>query len=174
MMRAAKWTGNLEDFLDDYRYQMDLTRKLDAVGEVSFDQPLINEIVLWKVNRFAPLTVDALAALNDALRFMPGNHREATDVVATLLLQPGVDLPMASTFLRFRQPRTFQIIDRHAYRALTGSDYPLYSASSDERKIEVYFEYLDGLIALARSKGIAFNGVDRILYIFDKQKNGKL
>jgi hypothetical protein len=83
-------------------------------------------------------------------------------VIAALLLERGVDLPMASTFLRFRNPRVFQIIDRHAYRAISGNDYPLYPGSKDEEKIELYLCYLDDLVDLARSKNLEFRTLARI------------
>ena len=81
---------------------------------------------------------------------------------------------MASTFLRFRNRKAFQIIDRHAYRAVWGKDYPLYSSSSDDAKIDLYFGYLDGLFGLAESKKVDFENLDRVLYVFDKEVNGKL
>jgi hypothetical protein len=174
MIRAESWQGDLSEFLDCYRYQPDLTRRLDALGSAPFDQTLINEIVLWKVNRYAPLASDALTALAGANRFPAGHHRDAEEVVAILLDQPGVDLPMASTLLRFRNSQTFQIVDRHAYRAVTGNDYPLYSMSKDNDKIDLYFDYLDQLLELARLKNVRFESLDRILYVFDKQKNGPL
>lgn len=174
MIRAETWEGDLVEFLNSYRYQPDLTRKLDALCSASFDQETINEIVLWKVNRYAPLAPEALTALDRASRFSAGQHRDAKEVVAVLLDQPGVDLPMASTFLRFRNSLTFQIIDRHAYRAVTGDDYPLYSTSKDKDKINLYFNYLDQLHELARIKSLQFESLDRILYVFDKQKNGPL
>jgi hypothetical protein len=174
MIRAGNWQGDLAEFLDSYRYQPDLTPRLDALGSAPFDQKLINEIVLWKVNRYAPLSSEALTALTGANRFAAGHHRGAEEVIAILLNQPGVDLPMASTFLRFRNSQTFQIIDRHAYRAVTGNDYPLYSMSKDKDKINLYFDYLDQLIELAKLKNLQFESLDRLLYVFDKQKNGPL
>jgi thermostable 8-oxoguanine DNA glycosylase len=78
----------------------------------------------------------------------------------------GVDLAMASTILRFRNPEVFQIIDRHAYRAIYGVKYPLYSMSSNQRKIEAYFEYLDKLLELSQKKGLEFRTLDRLLYEF--------
>ena len=57
----------------------------------------------------------------------------------------------------------FQIIDRHAYRAVYGDDYPLYASSSDESKIDIYFRYLDALFALAESKDVDFETLDRVL-----------
>jgi len=174
MKRAKDWNGDLTIFLKDYDYQPDLTRKLDALAVTPFDQAVVNEIVLWKVNRYAPLQTDALDALNELAQAKPKTHRQTAAQVAQLLDQSGVDLPMASTLLRFQNPKVFQIIDRHAYRAVTGDDYPLYSASGVQRKIDVYFQYLDDLFALADTKSVPFHELDRILYIFDKQQNGKL
>jgi thermostable 8-oxoguanine DNA glycosylase len=91
-----------------------------------------------------------------------------------LLNISGVDLPMASTILRFTNPKVFQIIDRHAYRAIYGKKYPLYQSTPTERKISLYFDYIDDLIELCKLKGLTFTTIDRLLYIFDKKNNGKL
>ena len=81
---------------------------------------------------------------------------------------------MASTILRFRNPSVFQIIDRHAYRTLYGTDCSLYTQSSAKRKAEVYFAYLDDLRLLCEGKGLSFESVDRVLYVFVKETNGGL
>ena len=86
----------------------------------------------------------------------------------------GVDVPMASTILRFANPHTFQIIDRHAYRAVFGARYPLTSASPASRKVQIYFDYLDRLYALCDTRKLEFATIDRLLYIFDKEVNGAL
>ena len=91
-----------------------------------------------------------------------------------LLQQRGVDLPMASTLLRFRNPVVFQIVDRHAYRAVYGESYPLHRQSGVKAKIDLYFQYLDDLIALAESKRVDFRMLDRALYEFDKKTNRTL
>jgi hypothetical protein len=83
-------------------------------------------------------------------------------------------LPMASTLLRFRNPDVFQIIDRHAYRAVYRKDSPLYPQSSVKAKIDLYFRYLDDLVELAVSKRVEFRMLDRALYEFDKRNNGPL
>jgi thermostable 8-oxoguanine DNA glycosylase len=111
----------------------------------------------------------------DALKTLKaGAHRQADSVVESLLTVHGIDLPMASTFLRFRNPKVFQIIDRHAYRALYGKDYPLYVHSPTGRKLEIYFGYLDRLRSLCVKKGLRFEIADRVLCVFDKKKNGAL
>lgn len=174
MKTAEDWVGNLADFLEGYKYQLDLTQLLDAIGARPFDQELVNEIVLWKVNRYAPLGQEAIESLNALATLQPNEHRRAEAVLNRLLRERGVDLPMASTLLRFRNPKVFQIVDRHAYRAVYGHDYPLYSQSSVRAKIDLYFKYLDDLIALANSRRVDFQMLDRVLYVFDKQINGTL
>jgi thermostable 8-oxoguanine DNA glycosylase len=172
--RADEWEGTLTEFLKDCRYQRELTAHLDGLGPQPFAQDVVNEIVLWKVNRYAKLSPDAIEALNRVAEAKPKSHRAAEAAVATLLRAQGVDLPMASTLLRFRNRKAFQIIDRHAYRAVYGEDYPLYSSSSDDAKIDLYFGYLDRLFGLADSRSVEFESLDRVLYVFDKQVNGKL
>lgn len=174
MKLAKEWPGQLADLMSEYSYRPELTRKLDGAANRTFDQSLVNEIVLWKVNRYAPLSQSALEALNGLDKIKAGKHRDSATVLQCLLHEPGIDLPMASTLLRFKNPQVFQIIDRHAYRALKGEDYPLYSASGLDMKIEVYFKYLDELIALSKSKNVDFKILDRVLYVFDKRHNGKL
>ena len=46
--------------------------------------------------------------------------------------------------------------------------------SRDEAKIELYFHYLDDLIEITRTKRLEFRILDRVLYVFDKQINGRL
>lgn len=81
---------------------------------------------------------------------------------------------MASTLLRFRSPSAFQIIDRHAYRAVYGSKFPIYPSMPRKKQIRIYFEYLDELITLCGQKKIKFETIDRVLYQFDKDTNGVL
>lgn len=174
MKIARRWKGRLSVFLQQYRFQPDLTRRLDSLNAVPFDQATINEMVLWKVNRYVRLKEPTLELLNGVAEVRRGAHRQAAELLALLLDTRGVDLPMASTFLRFRNPRAFQIIDRHAYRAVYGRSYPLHGASTLERKRDVYFVYLDDLIDLAQAKDLEFERLDRILYMFDKSQNGPL
>jgi thermostable 8-oxoguanine DNA glycosylase len=173
-IRVSEFDGNLSEFLDNYRYQPILTRKLDHLEGVSFTPELLNEIVLWKVDRYVSLNRDQLFGIDALRNLKPGEHDKARSVLEGLLDVHGVDLPMASTFLRFRNPSVFQIIDRHAFRALYGQDYKLYPQTALKKKIEVYFAYLDDLRRLCDAKDLDFNTVDRVLYVFDKETNGGL
>ncbi len=80
---------------------------------------------------------------------------------------------MASTLLRFRNPQVFQIIDRHAYRAIYAPKV-LKPSTVIESKVSMYFEYLDRLWEPCEELDLSFDTIDRLLYEFDKQKNGPL
>jgi len=173
-MKAIEYNGDLKEFLRQYNYQPDLTNRLDNINDTPFGQHLINEIVLWKVNRYVSFTAEILQKIESVKSINHGQHREGQAVLETLLKVHGVDIPMASVFLRFRNPRVFQIIDRHAYRAVYGQKYPLNSATRIDQKILTYFDCLDKLIELCKAKKLDFQTIDRLLYKFDKEINGKL
>jgi hypothetical protein len=173
-IKATEFDGDFSEFLHQYKYQPMLTRKLDGLGDGSLTPELINEIVLWKVDRYVSVDGEQLRRVDALLQLKPGEHEQARSVLEELLQVHGVDLPMASTFLRFRNPSVFQIIDRHAYRALYGRDYKLYPQTPLKKKTTVYFAYLDDLRSLCGQKRLKFETADRVLYMFDKKTNGGL
>ncbi len=174
MTTAGEFDGDLSPFLAAYEYQPDLTRHLDASNGQPIDQARLNEIVLWKLSRYVHLTDAGQEAINTASGIQPRQHRSAEPALRTLLDLHGVDLPMASTILRFANAPAFQIIDRHAYRAVFGANYPLRSTSPTDLKVATYFTYLDRLHDLCDARQLDFTTIDRLLYIFDKQVNGPL
>ena len=54
-MRASEFPGDLNTFLTFYKFQPELTKRLDDLEPTSIDQSVINEIVLWKVDRYVRL-----------------------------------------------------------------------------------------------------------------------
>ena len=52
---------------------------------IEFTPQLINEIVLWKVNRFVELDGRLLTSIEGVKRLKPGEHRRAESVLASLL-----------------------------------------------------------------------------------------
>jgi hypothetical protein len=87
---------------EKYDYQNYLTEKLDNTS-FPFNQKIINEIVLWKVNRYANIDNDILKSLNDICPTSQKLDVEKTKIVLTKLIQKkGIRLPMASTILRFK------------------------------------------------------------------------
>lgn len=173
ILTATRFKGELKQFLDKYKYNLDLTKELDSCKD-DFDMALIHKITLWKTNRYYILNSELLAKINKLSKLKPCEHEKSKNVLWQLLEQKGVDLPMASTLLRFRNPDVFQIIDKRAYRALMGVKYPFYTKTKTKRKIDGYFSYLDELHKLCKERGQDFKDIDRILYQFDKEKNGKL
>ncbi|MCK4904919.1 hypothetical protein KAS42_01560 [bacterium] len=173
-MKAIEFDGKLNDFLSRYKYQAELTKQLDNLDDIDFTQRLVNEIVLWKINRYVSINDEILSKLIKLKTLTNGKHRERKESLELLLQTHGIDLAMASTILRFRNPRAFQIIDKHAYRAIYDKSYPLHSTTPVNRKIDVYFDYLDKLIELCKTRGLEFQTVDRLLYVFDKEVNRKL
>jgi len=45
---------NVEENFGEFKYQEELTSKLDSYSN-DFNQEIINEIVVWKVNRYSKL-----------------------------------------------------------------------------------------------------------------------
>ncbi|MGA8367896.1 MAG: hypothetical protein WB716_11325 [Candidatus Acidiferrales bacterium] len=172
--RATEFDGDLTQFLHKYKYQPDLTAKLDALETLQFTQALINEIVLWKNNKLAQFSDELLRSIENVKELHRGEHQNAESLIDSLLIVHGVGLPMASTLLRFRNPSAFQIIDRHAYRAVYGSKFPIYPSMPRKKQIDIYFDYLHDLITLCDQKKIKFETIDRVLYQFDKDINGVL
>ena len=175
MRKAEDFKGDLKKFLQSYDYpQPELTEYLDNIKNSDFDQALLNEIVLWKVNRYVKIADNLLNEINFLKELSNGEHRKGGILLEKILDLKGVDLAMASTILRFRNPEVFQIIDRHAYRAIYGEKYPLNRSTNVKKKIDVYFKYLERLIELCKVKNLEFCTIDRLLYQFDKETNGKL
>jgi len=174
IMRASEFPGDLNTFLTFYKFQPELTKRLDDLEPTSIDQSVINEIVLWKLNRYVRIGDDKIKQIEYLKNLKAGEHAKGNEGLKVLLHLNGVDLPMASTILRFLNPKVFQIIDRHAYRAVYGKKYPLYQTTQTEKKISIYFDYISALIELCKLKGLAFATIDRLLYMFDKEENGKL
>ncbi len=156
----------------EYNYNTDLTFVLDDI-RTEFDQNVINAITLWKVNRYAYLDKHILKRLNTISNDLEIKE-EHKNLLSLLLGCKGVQLPMASTFLRFRNPMLFQIIDQRVYRLLTGCELVIpigNTTNARERSCNLYFEYLERLRNKCRKLEIPFEKADRILYNADKRLN---
>lgn len=132
-----------EDF--KYNYQSSLTTKLDSYT-LPFNQEVVNEIVLWKVNRYAKLKDETLSLINQ----IDSEWDEALirNVLFALLSEKGVQLPMASTILRFRNKHLFQIIDQRVYRILYGPELKINQQKTESNileQINLYLKYLERL-----------------------------
>lgn len=172
------WGNNPSSLLDEYRYQPELTPKLDALAREAFDLEAFYEIVLWKVNRYARPGAGLLASLKSVAELEPKEHGRAEPQLRELLHCKGVRLPLASTVLRFLNPEVFQIIDERAYRMLLpGRKIPSKPRVITEgyltRSVTTYFDYLDELHKEC-GPNLPFSQADRILYQLDKKLGNPL
>lgn len=164
-----KGPNKLAAYLGKFEVYPSLTQKLDQ-SPGSIFQENINEIVLWKVGRYVDVPAVTLAALNKLKDLKPGEHEKGAEVLNALLALDGVRLPMASTFLRFSNPRVFQIYDRHMWRALYGELHKT-NLKKPETAVPLYWKFLNELHTQCRELKINFWDADRILFEFDKAEN---
>jgi hypothetical protein len=167
----------------DYTYCEHLTKILDEY-EGDFDDGLINKITLWKVNRFPRVPEAIITKINKIKKTdtcSDISRAQMENLVEKLLECPGVRIAMASTYLRFKNPSLFQIIDRRVYRVLYGEDLnqqisgSMYDSEKGRKEIVgIYFEYLECLKRKSKELKIEFAESDRILYNADKRMNGNL
>ena len=140
-----------------------------------FDQVILNKIVLWKVNRY-PIIDDAIIEELNGIK----KTDEAISPVSLkalilkLLNCHGIQLPMASTILRFKNPKLFQIIDQRVYRVIYGKKMKLpgsYNIINREKLADLYLQYLKDLRNKCDELNIPFEKADRILWMADKRIN---
>ncbi len=161
----------IEKYLDskNFGYQKNLTQSLDALDQ-DFNQDIINQIVLWKVNRYAFLDRNTLDILNKiSRRDSKLDERLTKELIQKLIGISGIRLPMASTILRFKNPNIYQIIDQRVFRMIYGHKYKL--SSNKSKQADLYIEYLHELKLKCSEKNIPFQNADRILYLADKEEN---
>lgn len=156
-----------------YSYNMPLTREYDAIGERDFTHDDIYRLTLWKVDRYPYLQdcgCDILQMLNAVKADRVLNEPKTRELLRALLHIKGIRLPMASTYLRFRNPHIYQIIDKRVCHYLYNDKKRADRAASKsiEEQIDLYLTYLTDLRAKAAELHIAFKDADRVLYQLDK------
>lgn len=163
----------------EYDYQESLTKKLDS-NSTDFNQNTLNEIVLWKLNRYAAFDSELISLINSVERNAMEIDIDKTNCILKGLLKTnGVQLAMASTILRYRNPKIYQIIDQRVYRIIYKKELkriPISSESSEKKlnsQIEFYLQYLIDLKKECSNLDIPFEESDRILYRADKRINKK-
>lgn len=162
---------NLEELI--YNFQPELTIKLDWLNW-DFDQDIINEIVLWKVNRYAWVKDETLYLLNNIDKASENIDLNLTkNILVELLNTKWIKLAMASTILRFKNPNIYQIIDQRVYRIIFGKDLKTTTLKTDQA-VELYLNYLIKLNEVCVKYDIKFSDSDRVLYALDKSINKEI
>ena len=184
---ANKNTKKIKTLVDDgfkilesdyeFKYQKELTKKLD-MGFSDFSHETINEIVLWKVNRYVNIKEETLAKINSIqTNSKVLNEKLTKEILSELLATNGIRLPMASSILRFRNPNIYQIIDQRVFRILYGDKKITFTSTSKkgvEEQIDTYMKYLKDLKIESDKLKIPFQLADRVLYMADKRLNKEL
>ena len=159
----------LKDQKLEYNFQEVLTKKLDEYNWC-FDQNIINEIVLWKVNRYAQFDDESIELLNLIKKTTTTLDVSLTkELLKRLLNIKGVKIAIASTILRFKNPSVYQIIDQRVYRIIYW--IPMPAIIENWEAIKIYLEYLHKLRDVCNKYKIDFTESDRILYALDKEIN---
>ncbi len=158
-----------------FDYQPELTAKLDS-GTTDFDQIRLNEIVLWKVTRYAQFDDKLIQELNSIKPEAQEIDLEKTKrILKKLLKTKGVQLAMASTVLRFRNAKIYQIIDQRVFRIIYEKQELKLSSYLSEKnminQIELYIKYLTDLRQVCLNLKIPFEESDRILFMADRRIN---
>ncbi len=136
----------------------------------------MNEIVLWKVNKYAEFDESLIKLINsiDKNEFEIDIDK-TKEILKGLLKTNGVQLAMASTILRYRNPNIYQIIDQRVYRVIYENqilDLNTYSSEKNLNfQIELYIKYLIDLKRICSDLKIPFEKSDRILFMADKRIN---
>lgn len=173
MVTINEITPSADDIQNSsYSYQNELTAKLDGL-DTDFDQETINEIVLWKVNRYAAIDNDTLNLINQINKSDTQLNPELTGAILLRLLgkeQKGIRLAMASTILRFKNPTIYQIIDQRVFRFLYGRELK-YSETNINEQITLYLDYLQRLKEVCSEHNVDFAIADRVFYSMDKIYN---
>src|SRR6185437_1937345 len=171
--------GNLRKKFNDSATKegFNLTNNLDKKVDIDFTQDIINEIVLWKVNRYVTINDSEWIKDFNELKYIEDletNEKQIRNILEKMLKTHGIRLPMASTMLRFRNPKVFQIIDERTFRIIFGNNLEMrkkYDAYNVSDRIGAYFEYLKKLRLDCKKKNIEFSEADRILYQYDIEEN---
>lgn len=170
MMHRTIFECEIEIDDHEFIYQQQLTKSLDFGGK-DFDQDIINEIVLWKVNRYALIEkssiFQSLNSIQTTERHL--NHELTFNLLRELLNTKGIRLSMASTILRFKNPHIYQIIDQRVYRMIYKE--PLKLPREIDKQIQLYLSFLVKLKEVCVLFKIKFEKADRILYMADKRIN---
>ncbi len=157
-----------------YNYQPELTSYLNEL-DTDFDQDMINQIVLWKINRYAKIDNSTLQLINKIKKTDRVLNIELTGEILLKLLckeQKGIRLPLASTILRFRNRHIYPIIDQRAYRFVYGKELK-YSLTDLNKQIMIYLDYISDVKKICEELGIEFYHADSFLYTMDRNYNSE-
>ncbi len=166
-----------KDIYKNYRYAdaQPIRKKIREKGLTATpdDSDIINQIALWKFDRVIDIAGETIEFLNSIARHIQSPEDVLRDtgvaeLINELLNSKGVGLPLASTILKFYQPRAFPIIDQRAYRQIFGEKLPIKAG------VKIYIKYVKKCVEIGKRFKIPFEKVDEVLYQKDKNEGNVL
>lgn len=165
--------------LDDYKYDScdDIIKRIENCNfkNQRENADIINEIVLWKINRQPKIGNELIIAIKNlsykvtTYNNVNAHKNEIADFYNELIKSTGVKAAMASTILKMFMPKALPIIDQRAYREIYGEEMP------SKVDGDTYLKYVDEVInQFNNESGIDFSDMDKVLYQRDKAKGNKI
>jgi hypothetical protein len=103
------------------------------------------------------------------------NINKTRKILKTMIQKKGIQLPMASTILRFKNKKIYQIIDQRVFRIIYKNKKLSLKSYQNEKnmndQIDIYIQYLKDLANVCDNMKIPFDKADRILFMADKRIN---
>lgn len=166
--------------LDDYKYAS-CNDIIERIKNCNFknqreNADIINEIVLWKINRQTFVANDLILDIKKLSNDLTDYNKVATykakikETYNKLINSKGVSAAMASTILKMFMPEALPIIDQRAYREI-------YKGEEMPAKINgvEYLKYVDRVIEqFKEERGVNFSDMDKVLYQRDKAKGNSV
>ena len=159
----------------DYDYGEKIFEKIKKKNWKSENKNIINEIVLWKIER--QILGDEEKLLNLCTRIkkiesvdeaLTNSEQKIKVIIKELLEFKEIQLAMASTIMHFYNPNVFPIFDQRAYRVIFEKDYKkIYSKT---KLANTYIDYLKTCKEYYDNKingKIYFSDLDKYLYQLD-------
>lgn len=170
--------------LNDYKYSDDKSI-IERVEKCSFNNQrenadIINEIVLWKINRVTSVPNDLIVEIKVLSKIVKryqdvsSNIDQIKKVYERLITDStGVKAAMASTILKMFMPEALPIIDQRAFREIYRIPMPKVVDGS------LYLDYVEKVIKQyeidkVNCPSLNFFDMDKVLYQRDKAAGNKV
>ncbi len=181
-----KYNGDAKKVLKKYKYNSvdSIRKRVDECDNNSEDElkNIINEIVLWKLNRMVfvdKMTTSKLIELKNIKSAEDAITVDKDKVIMSmtcLLNSKGIRCPMASTIMHFFNPNVFPIFDQRAYRVIYKLDYK--TSNNAKENVKMYMDYLEKCIIYYKNNNLdiffPFSEIDKYLYQLDKEIGNKV
>jgi len=173
MTDLSKW----KNVYSKYKYDggKHIAQRIAAKGYIATpeDIDIINEIMLWKLNRSVSIPNELIEYINSVAKKINSpleaiKNKDVFDLIDSLLKCKGIRLPMASTILHFYQCKAFPIIDERAFRQAEGKLLPTNATAN------IYIDYISRCYELSQQYKIPFEIIDKILYQIDIEEGNTL